>query len=464
MRKVDLSMEENTKYLVIKKLVEEDGNKLRAAEKIGCTVRNINRLINGYKSYGKKSFSHGNKGRKPSHAFSAETIQLVVDLYINKYYDSNIEHFCELLSRIEKIKLSPSAARQILRQHQILSPMAHKSTRKALIKELESAKMAATSKKEKDQIQTSIVQLNEAHPRRPRCAYAGEMLQMDASMHMWFGGKVTHLHASIDDATGTITGAYFDEQETLNGYYRIFEQTLTNYGVPAMFLTDNRTVFNYSKKSSGQIENNTLTQFGYACQQFGVELRTSSVPQAKGRVERLFNTLQSRLPVELRLDGVTTIQEANEFLKDYIKRFNEKFALPFNNTKSVFEKQPSVYDINLTLARIYTRTIDSGHCFKYMNNYYIPINERGTRVYHLKGTKGSIIQALDGVMYCCINDVVYALEHIPERHQTSENFDAHHTEKKPRRVNIPAKSHPWRSESFYRYLRKEEKKWKRFAS
>jgi hypothetical protein len=94
----------------------------------------------------------------------------------------------------------------------------------------------------------------------------------------------------------------------------------------------------------------SFTQFGYACKQLGVEINTTSVAQKKGRIERLWNTLQSRLTVELRLAGITTIEEANEFLKSFIPRFNQQFALPINHTKSVFEKQPNDDKINCILA------------------------------------------------------------------------------------------------------------------
>ena len=157
---------------------------------------------------------------------------------------------------------------------------------------------------------------------------------MDASQHIWFGDTKTHLHIAIDDATGLIVGAYFDKQETLNGYYNVLHQILVNYGVPYQFFTDRRTVFEYKKKHETSVDKDTFTQFGYACKQLGIDIRTSSVPQAKGRVERAFGTLQSRLTVELRLNSISSIEEANEFLDHYVKKFNKRFALPTNNIKS----------------------------------------------------------------------------------------------------------------------------------
>ena len=107
-------------------------------------------------------------------------------------------------------------------------------------------------------------------------------------------GQTWHLHLAIDDATGTVTGAWFDTQETLRGYYHVFHQILTNYGIPYQFFTDRRTIFTYKQKNSPSLDEDTYTQFAYACKQLGVLLESSSVPQAKGRVERLNQTLQSR--------------------------------------------------------------------------------------------------------------------------------------------------------------------------
>ncbi len=104
---------------------------------------------------------------------------------------------------------------------------------------------------------------------------------MDATPYEWIPAQIWHLHLAIDDATGRITGGWFDTQETLNGYYHVFHQILTTYGIPYKFFTDRRTVFTYKKKNSPSIDEDTYTQFAYACKQLGVELGSSSVPQAR---------------------------------------------------------------------------------------------------------------------------------------------------------------------------------------
>ena len=117
-----------------------------------------------------------------------------------------------------------------------------------------------------------------------------------------------------------------------------------------MFYTDKRTVFEYKRKNTLFDDEDTYTQFSYACHTLGVDIKITSVPQAKGRIERLNQTFQSRLPVELRRTHVSNIDEANEFLKSYLKKFNAQFALQLDITKSVFETQPSKEKINTILA------------------------------------------------------------------------------------------------------------------
>ncbi|WMJ85437.1 ISNCY family transposase [Anaerocolumna sp. MB42-C2] len=448
-------MDENQKYEVIKKLVDTNGNKKTAALKIGCSDRHINRLIKGYQEQGKSFFIHGNRGRQPAITLPTDTKQLILDLYRTKYSDCNLTHYSELLKEKEHISVSVSAITSILRKEYILSPKANRSSKKAVKKALKAIQSKTKSKKKAAIIQSSIMDLEDSHPRHPRCAYFGEMLQMDASLHLWFGQFKTQLHIAVDDATGQIVGAYFDEQETLNGYYHVLYQVLSNYGIPYQFFTDNRTVFEYKKKHETSLEKDTFTQFGYACKQLGIDIRTSSVAQAKGRVERMFGTLQSRLPVELRLANVTSIQQANQFLHTYIKKFNKQFALPIDSIKSVFEMQPDSDKINLTLAVLSSRKIDNGSCLKYQNEYYLPVNSQGIAVHHRKGTTAMVIRSFNGELFSCIGEQVYALELLPEHKLSSKAFDLATIPELPKKKYIPPMNHPWKQASFEKYAKSQ---------
>lgn len=455
MRKVNLRMKEERNYLVIKKLVETDGNKKRAALELGYTEKHINRMIKGYIENGKDFFSHGNKGKKPKHTIADNTKQLILDLYRTKYQDANFEHYKELLEKHENINVSVSVIRSVLMNEFILSPKARRITRKKFKEQLKVLKNTAKSNKELATFTEKILDIEDAHPRRPRCANFGELLQMDASIHLWFGDKKTQLHIAVDDATGSIVGAYFDHQETLNGYYNILHQILSNHGIPYRILTDRRTVFEYKQKNSTSTEDDTFTQFGYACHQLGIDLKTSSVPQAKGRVERMFQTLQSRLPLELMLAGVNTIELANEFLNSYIKEFNAKFSLPIDNIKSVFDNQVDIEKINLTLAVITNRKVDNGHCIKFKNEYYKTVDKNNLPVYLYSKTEGMVIQTFDNRLFFCANDIIFSLMIVPSHERISKDFDIKASQDVVKKKYIPTMTHPWKKKSFDDFAKKQ---------
>ena len=126
MRKVELRMNEEKKYKVIKKLVETNGNKKRAAIELGVTVRQINRMIAAYNAYGKEFFVHGNRGRQPVHTLSLELRQQIVDLFSSKYYDCSYRFFTELLKIHENIDVSESVVRKLLIDECLVSPKCHR--------------------------------------------------------------------------------------------------------------------------------------------------------------------------------------------------------------------------------------------------------------------------------------------------------------------------------------------------
>ena len=454
MRKVELRMNEERKYKVIKKLVETNGNKKRAAIELNVTVRQINRMIVGYKAWGKKFFVHGNRGRQPQHALSPELKKKIIDLYTSKYWDCNYRFFTELLAKHENINVSESVVRKLLIDEYLISPKCQRKTKRRIKRELEQKKESTTSKREIESIQANIVAIQDAHPSQPRSTYFGEELQMDACEHLWFGNSKTSLHASIDDSTNQVVGAYFDHAETLFGYYKVTEQFLTKYGIPYMIKTDRRTVFEYKKKNSPSDEDDTFTQYSYACSQLGIAIETSSTPEFKPRIERLFQTLQARLPIELRLAGITTIEEANAFLPKFLEEFNKQFALCINDTKSVFDNQVDSETINLTLSILSQRTVDSGHSIKYHNKLYRTIDNNGNNIFYAKGTKCMVIKTLNGDLYASIDKDIYVLEEIPIRNEKSPNFD-NLVEIKPIKRKIPNMYHPWRRKSFETFVAKQ---------
>lgn len=458
MKEVVLSMEEQTKYEVIKELVDHGGgNKLRASKKLGCTVRHVNRMIAGYKEEGEEFFSHGNRGRKPSNAIPQSTRDEVVDLYQSTYFGANFSHYTYLLEKNHEIKLSEGSVTEILESKKIYSPYITNEKWKRIRAELKEKEKEAKTGKEAKEIQKNILSLDSAHSRRPRCKYYGELIQMDASSHHWFGDEKTTLHIGIDDCTGRLVGGWFDKEETLNGYYHLTAQMLGNIGIPFRILTDCRTVFTYKQSKSPKIEEDSITQYGYACKKLGIDLKTSSVPQVKGRVERAFLTLQERLPIEMRVAGVKTIDEANEFFAGFMEEFNKQFALPVDYNTSVFERQLTAEEINLTLAVLSERTVDCGQCIQYKNHYYRLLDSRGVQVNYRSGTKVVIIKALDGQLFTCVEGkAMCALEQVPKRAAKSQNFDYDCKKSRPTPRKIPEMQNQWNRSDFRKFIRSQK--------
>ena len=459
MRKVELRMKEQKKYEVIKELVEHGGNKERAALKLGITIRQVNRLIIIYKERGKEGFVHGNRSRKPATTLNKSLSEDIILLYKTKYQDFNFSHFKEYLEEEENIKVSYKFIYDTLTKQGILSPKARKRTIKEYIKQqlLKEKKInLAMSEKQINEIVNHETNLEYSHPRGEKPKYFGEIIEQDGSIHLWFGDKKTCLHLAIDKATSIIVGAWFDNQETLNGYYHVLYQILNNYGIPYKFLTDNRTVFNYmslnpDKRTS---EKDVLTQYGYACKQLGIDLNTTSVSQAKGLIERTNGTFQGRLVNELKLNGVTTIEEANKYLTEvFVPKFNSKFAMDYHKFKSVFEIAPSEEVINYTLAILTPRKIDNGNSIKYKNKYYQPYLNNEIKCF-LPKTECLVINAYNGELLVAIDEQVLELKELSRNERFSKEFDEEVVEKQEKKKYIPPMTHPWKIEYFKNQIEK----------
>ena len=458
MRKVELRMNEQEKYEVIKELVDHNGNKNRASKKLGLSRRQIDRLIIKYKEKGKAGFVHGNRTRKPVNALDNSISEDIILLYKTKYYDFNFNHFKEFLKKDEKIDVSYDFIYKSLTKADILSPKARKKTKREFKKKqlLEEKKINnAMSDEQIDYIVNHEIALEDSHPRGEKPKYFGELIEQDGSIHEWFGGFKTCLHLAIDKATSTIVGAYFDKQETLNGYYNVFHQILINYGIPYKFLTDNRTVFNYmslnpDKRTS---DKDVLTQYGYACKQLGVELETTSVSQAKGLIERTNGTFQGRLVSELRLNNITTIDEANKYLTDvFVPYFNKRFAMDYNKFESVFEQAPNEEKINYTLAVLTPRKIDNGNSIKYQNRYYQPYLNNQLKCFMPK-TDCLVIKAFNGDLLVTIDEQILELKELSRNERFSKEFDEV-IEVKEKKKYIPPMTHPWKLSSFLKQIEK----------
>jgi hypothetical protein len=208
------------------------------------------------------------------------------------------------------------------------------------------------------------------HRRRRRRAQAGLLLQVDATPFAWFkkDAKRYSLHGAVDDATGQITGLYMCKNECLHGYFEMLRRTICNFGTPISIYADRHTIFQSPNKARAVFDSSIQandTQFARALGELSVELIAARSPQAKGRIERLWGTLQDRLPVEFAIRGITTIDEANEFLKEYIYTFNSEFAVEPQDAESMFVKADESLNLDHILCIKQQRTIDSGGVVSY---------------------------------------------------------------------------------------------------
>lgn len=459
MRKVELRMNEKEKYEVIKELVDHDGNKNRAAKKLNISKRQVNRLIIKYKEKGKAGFVHGNRTRKPINALDKSISNDIILLYSNKYQDWNFQHFKEFLEQVENITVSYNFIYKTLTKNGIISPKARKKTKRDFKKKqlFEQKKINnAMTDEQINYIVNHEMSLEDSHPRGEKPKYFGEIIEEDGSIHRWFGEFKSCLHLAIDKATSTIVGAYFDKQETLNGYYQVFHQILINYGIPYKFLTDNRTVFNYMKLNPDKrtSDKDVLTQYGYACKQLGIELETTSVSQAKGLIERTNGTFQGRLVNELRLNGITTIEEANKYLLEvFIPYFNKRFAMNYKKFQSVFEESPSEEKINYTLAILTPRKIDNGNSIKYQNKYYQPYLNDKLKCFSPK-TECLVIKSFNGDLLVAIDEQVMELKELNRNEKFSKEFNENEIIKPKHKKHVPSMQHPWKVGEFRKQQRK----------
>lgn len=324
-----------------------------AAKALDLSERRIKQLKKGVKEHGIEFVIHGNRGRKPAHAIDDDLVQKIIELRKSfNYQDSNFLHFKELIEDYEHIKISYSALHNILNNANITSPKKHRIQKK--------------------------------HPRRARKPAAGMMLQADGTPHDWFGnGKNFSLHGFIDDATNNITGLYMCEHECLLGYLEVTRQTLTNFGIPMSIYPDKYSVFFPPKNQETKLTieeqlsgvKKSTTQFGRIMDELGIEMFPASSPQAKGRIERLWGTLQSRLVTEFRINGITTIELANKFLPDYITKYNKKFSVNPEQQETAFIPLPEKIDLDSMLCVKLQRTTDNAGIFS-INNCKFAVNDK----------------------------------------------------------------------------------------
>ena len=253
---------------------------------------------------------------------------------------------------------------------------------------------------------------------RDRMPKEGMLVQCDASPFDWLEdrGPRLSLHGIIDDATGKVLALYFRLQEDTIGYLQVLMQMLKNYGVPCGFYSDRHSIFFSAKMGKLSIEEELagktvhLTQFGRALQELQITHIPAHSPQAKGRVERLWGTLQSRLVIELRLAGVSDLDGANAFMSSFLTRFNERFAVAAADPETAFRSSPPERVLSRVVCLKEERRASNGSTISFSGNTYRLIDQRGDVALLYPRSKVTVLTRLDGSVGALYKDKSYSLE------------------------------------------------------
>lgn len=338
------------KLIVIQSVIDGKRTGKEASNKLNLSERQIWRLVKKVKNSGVEGIKHGNCFIHQPRFITFEFKEHIKNLKLSDdYCDANFKHFQELIEEHENIKISYTSLYKILTEYGIKSKKKHKDRK--------------------------------THRQRKRKAHEGDLVQADGTPFDWFkDGHMYSIHGFIDDATGKVLGAYMCEHECLLGYLEVLRQMLKNYGIPKCLYPDKFSVFFPAKGQKITIEEQLqgkekpTTQFKRIIDVLGIDMFAASTSQAKGRIERLWNTFQDRLVTEFKLNKIKTIDEANEFLKTYIKKYNKQFAVKAKNEESNFVPVPSYIDLDLLLAIKITRKIDSSGSFTIKNKRFQILN------------------------------------------------------------------------------------------
>jgi transposase len=306
-----LTMKEEKRLDVVQRVYRNELTMEQAALVLGISERHCYRVKARVSEDGAKGVVHGNRGRWCKRKIKEKLVKQIVELAKGKYKDFNDHHLTEKLQEQEKITLSREKVRQLLRAHGIASPKKRRGIKH--------------------------------RSRRERRAAEGMMLQVDGSPHDWLQGRgpAMCLIGAIDDATGKVMGAFFAQAESSWGYFRLFSDIFRQHGLPQSIYADRHSAFWTDREPTLEeqlINKKPTTEVGRGLQQLGVTLILAHSPQAKGRIERLWNTFQDRLVSELRLAKAKTMQQATVVLDRHLPVHNRKFSKLALNTQPAWRK------------------------------------------------------------------------------------------------------------------------------
>jgi transposase len=304
----------------------------QAAQVLGLSERQVRRIRRAVEKRGVRGVIHGNTGRSPKHRVAKKVRERIVKLRAQKYEKFNDQHFTEKLGAVEKIQISRSSVRRLLRAAGIGSPRKRRARKH--------------------------------RQRRERKAQAGLMVLWDGSRHDWLEGRgpLMCLMGAVEDATGALlAGAHFVEQECAAGYLQVLKAMAEDQGLPWSVYMDqhgslkrNDEHWTLEEELRGE---QAPTQVGRALRSLAIEVIYALSPQAKGRVERLWGTLQDRLVSELRLAKARTAAQANAVLEEFRPAYNRRFGVPAADPTSAWRRVRRGTDLDRECSFHYAATV-----------------------------------------------------------------------------------------------------------
>ena len=343
---LSMSTKELSRLEVMQKLSKKQMSQKEAGKILHVSTRQIKRLLKRYRKQGAAGLISKHRGRQAANRISESVKKRALDLLRTKYqgFGPTLAH--EKLVEKEKLKLSVESVRRLMIEENLWK-----------------------SRKLKKVV---------THQLRERRACFGELVQIDGSPHDWFEGRAEAcvLLVFIDDATGKLVELQFVDSESFFSYAQAVENYFKRYGKPITFYSDKHGIFRVNQTSSGS--GDAITQFGRAMRELDIQIICANTPQAKGRVERANQTLQDRLPKEMRLLGISTREAGNVYLSEFMQDFNQRFADEPRSEVNAHRSLTAKDDLTRILTWQETRIISKNLTVQFENIVYQIQIERPT--------------------------------------------------------------------------------------
>lgn len=427
MADITMNIKDTRRIAILDRIKEKTMTQAQAAGVLAITTRQVRRLLKRYKDKGASGVIHKLRGLPGNHQANEKMLDQALETIRLKYPDFSVTLAHEKLVELHGFTYSRETLRQAMLEVGIWKV---KRKPKVVI-----------------------------HQLRERREQEGNLIQIDGSPHDWFEGRAPYcnLLVFIDDATGKLKYLQFVAHETTEEYFAGIRYYLETYGKPKSLYSDRHSIFRVNSRKRGMagVEDEIgLTQFARAMDELGIELIFANSPQAKGRVERVNQTLQDRLSKEMRLAGINSWSEGNQFLLQYMEEFNKRFAVPPTIPESAHIPLTSEEKLGEILVQKFTRLLSKTLTISFQNKIYQIMLNPGLNAHVLQGQALQVSVDHKGEV-----TIIYKGEQLPHKvlaiHRTAQIVDSKLLNDKVNSIvqklppkskaHTPAANHPWRT-------------------